>query len=196
MSLVEYVHEQRWFGGKSLEVTGAEVVDQGVLRAEPRLADALVALRYGDGNHDLYQLLLGEGEFDVIGEPSTGTELVRLVRDGATVPTSDGQIAFESFIELPDLPLETSTLLGVEQSNSSLVVDDACYVKVYRRLEAGDNPDLEVTRFLVSHGYQHVPRLYGWWSYAGPLLGATLGMAQEYVPHSIDVWSLALEELV
>src|SRR6185437_13532451 len=123
MSLVEYVHEQRWFGGKSLEVTGAEVVDAGVLRAEPRLADALVELRYGDGNHDLYQLLLGEEQYDVIAEPETGTDLVRLTREGATLSTNDGQIVFESFAEFPDLPLETSRLLGVEQSNSSLVVD-------------------------------------------------------------------------
>ena len=195
MSLVEYVHEQRWFGGKSMEVTGAEIVDQGVLRAEPRLADALVELRYGDGNHDLYQLLHGEDEYDLIADLSTGTQLVSLVRQGVTVPTTDGQIAFEPFAQLPATPSESSRLLGIEQSNSALVVDDTFFVKVYRRLEAGDNPDLELTRFLVSHGYEHVPALYGWWSYSGPLLGATLGIVQQYVPGSIDGWSLALEEL-
>jgi trehalose synthase-fused probable maltokinase len=196
MTLVEYVHEQRWFGGKSLEVTGAEIVDEGVLRAQPRLADALVELRYGDGNHDLYQLLHGEDEYDVIADPSTGTELVSLVRQGAKVPTTDGQITFEPFTEMPAARGETSRMLGIEQSNSALVVDDTFFVKVYRRLEAGENPDLELTRFLVSHGYEHVPRLYGWWSYSGPLLGATLGTVQRYMPGSIDGWSLALEELV
>jgi trehalose synthase-fused probable maltokinase len=196
VSLVEYVHEQRWFGGKSLEVTGADVVDKGVLREEPPLADALVALRYGDGNHHLYQLLLGDEQYDVIAEPDTGEQLVRLVREGATVPTDDGQITFERFADLPELPLTRSRLLGVEQSNSSLVVDDACFLKVYRRIEAGENPDLEVTRFLVRHGYAHVPALYGWWSYTGPLLAATLGIAQRYVPGAVDGWSLALEELV
>jgi trehalose synthase-fused probable maltokinase len=196
MSLVEFVHEQRWFGGKSLEVIGADVVDQGVLRREPLLADALVELRYGDGNHHLYQLLLGKDQYDVIAEPSTGTELVRLVRQGACLPTPDGQVAFEPFAQMPAVPLEESRVLGVEQSNSSLVVDDTCYVKVYRRIEAGENPDLELTRFLVSHGFEHVPRLYGWWSYTGPLLGATLGLVQRYVPDSVDGWSLAIEELV
>jgi trehalose synthase-fused probable maltokinase len=196
MSLVEYVHEQRWFGGKSLEVTGAEIVDEGVLREQPPLADALVELRYGDGNHDLYQLLHGDGDYDVIADPSTGSELVSLVRQGATVPTTDGQITFEQFAEMPASRGESSRVLGIEQSNSALVVDDAFFVKVYRRLEAGENPDLELTRFLVSHGYEHVPRLYGWWSYSGPLLGATLGMVQRYMPGSIDGWSLALEELV
>src|SRR5581483_355345 len=197
VSLVEYVHEQRWFGGKSLEVTGAEIVDHGVLRHEPRLADALVELRYGDGNHDLYQLLLGEDdEFDVIADPSTGGELVRLIAEGAKVATADGQIAFERFAELPDVGGSESRLLGVEQSNSSLVVGDSAFLKVYRRIEAGENPDLEMTRFLVSHGYEHVPQLLGWWSYSGPLVAATLGMAQAYLPGSVDGWSLALEELV
>ena len=196
MTLVEYVHQQRWFGGKSLEVTGAEIVDEGVLRAEPRLADALVELRYGDGNHDLYQLLHGDEDYDLIADPSTGTELVALVRRGATVPTTDGQIAFEQFAELPATPAKTSRVLGIEQSNSALVVDDTFFLKVYRRLEAGENPDLELTRFLVTHGYEHVPRLYGWWSYSGPLLGATLGIVQQYMPGAIDGWSLALEELV
>src|SRR5437773_10772423 len=121
MSLIEFVHEQRWFGGKSLDVIGADVIDQGVLRREPLLADALVGLRYGDGNHDLYQLLLGDDQYDVIGEPSTGIDLVRLVRDGTTLPTADGQIAFEPFAEMPEVPLETSRMLGVDQSNSSLV---------------------------------------------------------------------------
>ena len=197
MSLVEYVHEQRWFGGKSLEVTGADIVDHGVLRHEPRLADALVELRYGDGNHDLYQLLLGEdNQFDVIADPSTGGELVRLIAEGAKVATADGQIAFERFAELPDVGGSESRLLGVEQSNSSLVVGDSAFLKVYRRIEAGENPDLEMTRFLVSHGYEHVPQLLGWWSYSGPLVAATLGMAQAYLPGSVDGWSLALEELV
>src|SRR5947208_4331403 len=115
---------------------------------------------------------------------------------GASVPTNDGRIVFEPFAGLPELAFESSRLLGIEQSNSALVVDDTFFVKVYRRLEAGDNPDLELTRFLVSHGYEHVPALYGWWSYSGPLLGATLGIVQQYVPGSIDGWSLALEELV
>src|SRR5262249_32682688 len=132
----------------------------------------------------------------VIADPSTGTELVSLVRQGAIVPTADGQIAFESFAELPAGPGESSRVLGIEQSNSALVVDDTFFVKVYRRLEAGESPDLEGSRFLASHGYEHVPRLYGWWSYSGPLLGATLGLVQRYVPGAIDGWSLALEELI
>ena len=93
MSLVEFVHEQRWFGGKSLEVTGAEIVDQGVLRREPRLADALVELRYGDGNHHLYQLLHGEDEYDMIAEPSSFSSGSSPKRSNAICPSSVGTVA-------------------------------------------------------------------------------------------------------
>ena len=93
---------------------------------------------------------------------------MRLLQRDATVPTGDGQIAFQSFGDLPaELPLVDVRPLGLEQSNSSLVIDEALFVKVYRRIEAGENPDLELTRFLVSHEFAHVPALYGWWSYFG-----------------------------
>ncbi len=41
-----------------------------------------------------------------------------------------------------------STVLGVEQSNSSMVFDNKYFLKLYRKLEDGVNPDVEVTRFL------------------------------------------------
>ena len=59
--LLEYVRAQRWFGGKSLELSAAHLVDHAVLREQPPLLDALVEIRYGTGTHDLYQLLLGDG---------------------------------------------------------------------------------------------------------------------------------------
>src|SRR5579884_121402 len=194
--LVEYVRGQRWFGAKSQEVSAAHVVDHGVLRDAPPLFDVLAELRYGSGMHDLYQLLLAGSTEDVLGDPATGTELARLVRRSARVQTVEGQISFEAFGDLPtDTPLEQSHVLGVEQSNSSLVVDDAIFLKVYRRIEAGENPDLEMTRFLVSHGFRNVPALWGWWSYSGSLLEATFGIVQQFVPNSVDGWTLALDEL-
>jgi trehalose synthase-fused probable maltokinase len=85
-------------------------------------------------------------------------------------------------------------VLGLEQSNSSLVVDERLFVKLYRRLEAGVNPELEMLRFLTSHGFANTPRLLGSWGYAGPLMSVTLGLVQEYVPGAVDGWSLALQQ--
>ena len=65
--------------------------------------------------------------------------------------------------------------MGAEQSNSSLVIDERLALKVYRRIEAGMNPELEMLRFLTERGFEHIAALEGWNSYEGRPLEATLG---------------------
>ena len=43
--------------------------------------------------------------------------------------------------------------MGAEQSNTSLVVDDALVLKAFRAPGAGDNPELEMLRFLSEPGF-------------------------------------------
>ncbi len=85
--------------------------------------------------------------------------------------------------------------MGAEQSNTSVVLDDALVLKVYRRLEAGINPELELLRFLTEHGFAHIPPLAGWYAYWGRLMDATLGILQAYVRAEQDGWSFALAAL-
>src|SRR5262249_28985474 len=172
---------------KSEELAGAALVDSVNLREDPPLADALVELRYASGNHDVYQLVLGGSECDLLADPAFATEVIRLIRRGATVATPDGEMTFEALGPVIDeAPLEEVRFLGADQSNSSLVVDGRLFLKLYRRLEAGLNPELELLRFLSTHGFANVPELGGWWSYSGPALGATLGVVQRFVPDALD----------
>ena len=86
--------------------------------------------------------------------------------------------------------------MGAEQSNSSVVFDDELVLKVYRRLEAGENPELEMLRFLTDRGFpQHRRRSRAGTSIDGELLDATLGVAQDFVAGARDGWELALDEL-
>jgi maltokinase len=85
--------------------------------------------------------------------------------------------------------------MGAEQSNSSVVLDERIALKVYRRLGAGPNPELEVLRFLTERGFEHIAALRGWYAHTGRLIDATLGIAQEFVPGSTDGWALALTDL-
>jgi maltokinase len=68
-------------------------------------------------------------------------------------------------------------------------------LKIFRRLEPGINPELEVLRFLTEHGFANIAALGGWYSYSGGPLAATLGILQEYVRGGLDGWELALDEL-
>ncbi len=95
-----------------------------------------------------------------------------------------------------DLELKP-TLLSAEQSNSSLVYGDRLIMKLFRRLEQGVNPDLEIGRFLTERSsFEHIPRLAGAIEYF-PIKGEplTLAVLQEYVPNEGDAWSYTLDAL-
>ena len=86
--------------------------------------------------------------------------------------------------------LEPLRAIGGEQSNSSVVFGERAILKVYRRLEAGESPELELLRFLAPHGFEHAPRLLGWYRYAGRRITATLGILQAFVPDARDGWAV------
>ena len=85
--------------------------------------------------------------------------------------------------------------VGVEQSNSSVVFGDELILKVFRRLEPGVNPELELLRFLSEREFAHIAPLAGWYEYAGRLVDATLGTLQEYLGDARDGWELCLDDL-
>ncbi|NBM21240.1 phosphotransferase, partial [Streptomyces sp. GC420] len=88
--------------------------------------------------------------------------------------------------------------LSAEQSNSSLVFGDAYILKVFRRVSAGINPDLELPLALAREGCSRVPAPVAWFETVPerqtdePL---TLGVLQPYLRGSRDGWQLALRSV-
>jgi trehalose synthase-fused probable maltokinase len=192
-SIIDGVVQQRWYGGKSREVAHAQVLDSVVLRAaDPPFALALAELRYDTGAHDIYQLLFpAEETFGV------ARELVSAMRSSLTLQGADGIVEFRPVPGFAGLGRELIDArdVGAEQSNTSIVFDDELVLKVFRRLEPGINPELEMLRFLTEHGFPNIAALGGWYSYSGGPLAATLGILQEYVRGGLDGWELALNEI-
>jgi maltokinase len=201
-ALIEYVTQQRWYGAKSRAVAHAQVLDSVVLRTtDPQFALALVEMRYDTGAHDIYQLLYalrdGELQIDGLEEPQLARELVSAMRSGLTLQGAEGIAEFapiEGFAGLGRELLDVRPV-GTEQSNTSVVFDEELILKVFRRLEPGINPELEMLRFLTEHGFANIAPLGGWYAYSGGPLGATLGILQQYVQGGIDGWELALDEI-
>ena len=87
--------------------------------------------------------------------------------------------------------------LGVEQSNTSLVYNNQFFLKLYRKLEEGENPDIEVTRFLSETvGFPNVPPYAGQIEYRPA--GANqpvqvLAMLQNWVASEGDAWTLTID---
>jgi maltose alpha-D-glucosyltransferase/alpha-amylase len=92
----------------------------------------------------------------------------------------------------------TPHLLGVEQSNTNIRFDRQMLMKLFRRLEPGINPDLEIGTFLTERAhFGHVPPVAGALLYhAGAgVEPATLAIAQGFVPNRGDAWRYALDSL-
>jgi maltokinase len=191
-ALADWVVGQRWFASKSREVH-VGLVEVLVLNEDPPLGLALIEARFAAGTHDLYQLLVGPGDLEALTTPAPAAALARLLTGESRVQGEHGTIAFH----WSGQPLDSGRvrLMGAEQSNTSIVIDEAVVLKVFRRLEAGDNPELEMLRFLTSHGFENVPALRGWYSLEGELLDATLGVAQELIHDGRDGWEMVLDAL-
>jgi maltokinase len=212
--LLGTIASQRWFGGKSRDVLDARVLDAGMAPGgPPLLAFAIVEVRYGLQTHDLYHLPLGfrpredgwdlaviaetEGwiVYDALADPELMRRVVGLILAGETLALNGATLAFRGHEGLSERIGEPASIrpMGVEQSNSSVVLDEAHALKLYRRLEPGVNPELEMLRFLTERSFEHIAALEGWVSYEGRPLEATLAILQQFARSHGDGWTLALE---
>ena len=101
----------------------------------------------------------------------------------------------------------TVAVHGGEQSNTSVVLGECLVLKVFRRLTAGENPDLELSRFLTDRTkLTCVPEFAGALTYQTPASGGeeagsgngkqmTLGVMHELVENEGDAWVYTLDEL-
>jgi len=199
-ALLEHVRTQRWFGAKSREVVGATVLDVAAFREiDPQLFLVLAELRYPEGTHDLYQLLVGADEkiHDALSDDAPAREIVHMIRRGAKIAAAEGAVEFHPVPGFAALGRELSVgrRIESEQSNTSVVFNEELILKVFRRLQPGLNPELELLRFLTEREFPYIPPLGGWYAYVGRPLEATLGIVQSFVPGAIDGWELALREL-
>jgi maltokinase len=195
-ALTEFVGAQRWFGSKARSLAGGRVVDSAELA--PGCSLALFEAAFADGGGELYQLamrLTGSGAIELsAADPVLAHALLAAVRQGQPLASPAGALEFAVTRPLPDAAaLVPVRAVGGEQSNSSVVFGEQVILKLYRRLEDGESIELELLRFLAAHGFEHMPRLLGWYRYAGAQISATLGVLQAFVPGARDGWELALE---
>jgi maltokinase len=194
--LREWIQQQRWYASKSRSVAAIEIVESLSLREEPPLVLALVQTRFATGTHELYQMLIGAQTLDALVEPGQAREVLRRIDSGHEIETTEGRFGFHRVDGAPVMPSgDSARLMGVEQSNSSIVFDDRLVLKMFRKLEPGINPELEMLRFLTAHDFPSIAPLHGWYEYDGQALAATLGVVQTFFADATGGWELALEEI-
>jgi predicted trehalose synthase len=112
----------------------------------------------------------------------------------------DGQDAFEHLPALTRLallagietPCASARAISGEQSNSSIVLDENVVLKLYRRIESGHSPEVELLRALEGAGFAAAPRLRGSIARMVGSSEVTLAVGIDYVRSDGDGWELAL----
>ncbi len=91
--------------------------------------------------------------------------------------------------------LQASSRVGsAEQSNTSMIFGDLAILKLFRRLSAGENPEVEMTRFLTETAhFEHIPAYLGDLHRASD--HATMAFLQAFAANEGDGWAWTLEEL-
>jgi len=163
--LPEHLARQRWSGAHEREIASAEVVWLDVLQLEePLLVWSLVEVHFADGGSHRYQVFIGGRATDPAPPFLEGKDRQLLT----VVPGAGGDVVLYDALVDPDLAIDILHLVSpeaevvvrrpivLEHSNSSVVFDEATILKIFRKVEPGPNPDVEITRVLADHGYEHV----------------------------------------
>jgi maltose alpha-D-glucosyltransferase / alpha-amylase len=141
--------------------------------------------------------------YDALLEAPFGEALLTHIVRHRRIKGGLGQIAFVPTKALNKLykPAEQQsykpTLLNVDQSNTSIKYDDHLILKIFRRLDQGMSPDLEIGNFLTQKtAFTNVPPVAGYLEYSkGQTLTMTLGILQGFVGNQGDAWQYTLDNI-
>jgi maltose alpha-D-glucosyltransferase/alpha-amylase len=141
--------------------------------------------------------LMGDAFYD----PAFCRALVQSIGAGKEIPTAAGRLLLKPTAAFASLAIDTATMQvshpSALSSNTVVVLNETLFLKGYRRLREGRNPELEMGRFLtdVVHFANCVPVL-GALEYVmndGKVM--TLALVQAYVAHQGDGWDYTLRYL-
>ncbi len=126
--------------------------------------------------------------------------LFHLLQQEATLENKKGKLLFEAGSALVGYKLQESIqskILGVEQTNSSIIYNDDFFLKIYRKLESGINSDLELVRFLSEKtDFKNAPQYGGGITFiqdgSEPVV---VGLMQNKINNVGDAWNTMLAKV-
>jgi predicted trehalose synthase len=196
-ALAAWIAGQRWFASKRRRIVAVALEDRVPL-GPGSLCIARVTLDDGGADRYAVPLLDGATARDALDDPEFCGALLDLIAREGRASGARGEVVAARTRAFPGgraAAMPARRLEG-EQSNTSIVFGDTLILKHFRRLAAGPNPDLEITRFLTERtDFRHTPRLCGSLEYRDEAGSWALAMAQELVPDARDGWRWLLERL-
>lgn len=206
-ALPEFLIQQRWYRAKAKNILQLHVADVIEMGSETWLL--VVHIQYQDGESAHYLLpvaksgngpvILG-GLHDALQNPEFRESLLDAVACKRTFTGEKGQFgatrtgAFAGECGKPEQL--NSSVSRAEQSNSSIIFGTKYILKLFRKVEPGVNPDVEVGVFLTEHGFANTPAVLGTLEYL-PQTGEPMqaGILMQFVLNQGDAWKYTLDSL-
>jgi maltose alpha-D-glucosyltransferase/alpha-amylase len=227
--LPAYLSQQRWFGSKARTIKNLTIYDWSSLPPEDS-ALMLLDVSYNEGDVERYvvpvamgidlptvdeRFVIGNVSFNKDGVARTGylidglalesvrASILNLIGENETSEAQNGTFIGVPGSVLADRKLPSSSRLSkAEQSNSSIFFEESLILKLFRHIQPGINPDVEIGRFLTEQaGFEHTPMYAGEIRYqtkesdGEPSNMYVLALLQGQVKNLGDGWSWTLSQL-
>jgi maltose alpha-D-glucosyltransferase/alpha-amylase len=222
-----FLMARRWFGSKNARIQSVRVKDFAILRdgGPTRFVLPILDVHLPAEQVDSYFTPLAAEEerddesvlsyavarvrraartgilYDADANSSFATALLAALRHVESMPTNSGaQIVFSpSPLLASQPPVAASDVhrLSTEQSHTSLNLANHMILKIYRRLQPGMNPEIEIGRFLTEVAeFPNIPPILGVIEYVEQNGTRTaLAVLQRFIRCQGDAWTWTLEAL-
>ncbi len=217
--LPTFVASRRWFRTHAFRVSGARIVEAVAL--DHNLFIVIARLEYADHEPELYVLPLavipdgralashavlaslrgpglpdGEGMLvEATEEAESARMLLEALRRRGRSAGSDGDVVANSLVDIEVPEVEPINVSG-SHADASVRFDDRYVLKLFRRLEEGQSPELELGQLCNERASGLTPKVIGAIEYRRPRgPSSTLAVLQAFVPNEGSAWSHARAEL-
>ena len=132
--------------------------------------------------------------YDALAEPEAGSELLACALQQHQIAGVSGNVIASS---APALQRQRGTsrlpapkAVDGRQRNTVLRFGDQAVLKVFRHLDEGINPELEIGQYLTDQQFPHTPAVLGVLAYQRTLgVPITLGIVRQAIPAQETAWS-------
>lgn len=216
--LEEYILKQRWYGGKASKLKYIELQEYFRIQQKGEVYyGLLLEVNFEEAFYQHYFLPIAfvsdesfakkdrilplsiKGQEGFIIDAVNLEAFRKLVfeRIAHAEPNDTTRVSYHKSRDFTDTSYVSSRFMGLEQSNTSIIINDTSVIKFFRRIYADRNPDYEMSQFLSERkGYKNTPAYQGSLSITdSENVNITIALMQELVPNQGDAWDYMLKEL-
>jgi maltose alpha-D-glucosyltransferase/alpha-amylase len=167
--LEEYIQKQRWYGGKASKLKYIELSEYFRIQQKEEVYYGLILeVNFVEAFYQHYFLPIAfvtdeslaekdrilpiaiQGNYGYIIDAVNLEAFRRLAfeRILTAKPIDRTKVRYHKSALLEDTAYKSSRFMGLEQSNTSIIYNDSCVLKFFRRIYSDKNPDYEMSRYL------------------------------------------------